>query len=101
MPSGSGMWARWSNTIGDGTFSRIGMISMILAAEALIWICQPRSLTRFDSGSIISDVVAPACAKLNRIPRAPSPCHAPQLGISHRGVDHADTACAPAERDDY
>ena len=50
------------------------MISMILAAGALIWMCQPSSLTRFDSGSIISGVVAPACARLKRMPRAPSPC---------------------------
>src|SRR5271166_4362845 len=53
------MWARWSNTISDGTRSRIGMISMILAAEALIWMCHPSSFTRFESGSIISGVVAP------------------------------------------
>ena len=36
------------------------MITMIVAGEALIWIRQPSSLTRFDSGSIISCVVAPA-----------------------------------------
>jgi hypothetical protein len=67
--SASGMCARWSKTIGDGTRSRIGMISMIFAAGALIWMCHPSSLTRFDSGSIISGVVAPAGAKLKRIPR--------------------------------
>ena len=50
------------------------MTSMILAAGALIWMCQPRSLTRFDSGSIISGVVAPACARLKRIPRTPRAC---------------------------
>jgi len=50
------------------------MISMILAAGALIWMCHPMSLMRFESGSIISGVVAPAWARLNRIPRTPSPC---------------------------
>lgn len=68
------MWARWSKTIGDGTRSRIGITSMIFAAGALIWICQPRSLIRLDSGSIISGVVAPAWARLKRIPRTPSAC---------------------------
>ena len=50
------------------------MISMIFADGALIWMCQPISLIRFDKGSIISGVVAPACARLKRIPRTPSPC---------------------------
>jgi hypothetical protein len=58
------MCARWSNTIGDGTRLRMSFISMILAAGALIWICQPRSFTRFDRGSIISGVVARACARV-------------------------------------
>ena len=48
------------------------MIDMMVAAVALIWMCQPRSFTRFDSGSIISAVVAPACARLKRMPRTPS-----------------------------
>src|SRR5436305_636109 len=34
------------------------MISMILAAGALIWMCHPISLMRFESGSIISGVGA-------------------------------------------
>jgi hypothetical protein len=46
------------------------MISTIFAAGALIWMCQPSSLTRFDSGLIISGVVAPPVARLNRMPRA-------------------------------
>ena len=50
------------------------MTSMIFAAGALIWMCQPRSLILFDRGSIISGVVAPACARLKRIPRTPSAC---------------------------
>ena len=50
------------------------MTSMILAAGALIWMCQPRSLIRLDSGSIISGVVAPTCARLKRMPRTPSAC---------------------------
>ena len=50
------------------------MISMILAGGALIWMCQPRSLTRLDSGSSISGVVAPAWARLKRMPRTPSAC---------------------------
>ena len=48
------MWARWSKTIGDRTRSRIGLISLILAAGTLIWICHPSSFTRLDGGSIIS-----------------------------------------------
>src|SRR5438874_581676 len=36
--------------------------------------CQPSSLTRLDSGSSISGVVAPAWARLKRMPRTPSPC---------------------------
>ena len=59
---------------GDGTLSRIGMIPIIVGAAALIWICQPSSLIRFDSGEIISGVVAPACARLKRMPRAPRLC---------------------------
>ena len=50
------------------------MISTILGAVALIWICHPSSFTRFESGSIISGVVAPACARLKRMPRAPWAC---------------------------
>ena len=50
------------------------MTSMILAAEALIWMCQPSAFTRADSGCIISGVVAPAWARLNRMPRAPMAC---------------------------
>ena len=50
------------------------MTSMILAAAALIWMCQPMSLMRLESGSIISGVVAPACARLKRMPRTPAAC---------------------------
>src|SRR4029453_16538704 len=60
------MWARWSKTIGEGTRSRIGITSMILTAEALIWMCQPRSLTRLDRGSLISGVVAPVRGGLHK-----------------------------------
>src|SRR5262245_5588991 len=84
------MCARWSKTICEGTRSRIGMTSMIFAAGALIWTCQPRSLTRFDSGSIISGVVAPACARLKRIPRTPKPVQEFELFGRHGVVDDRD-----------
>src|SRR5262245_47880555 len=42
--------------------------------RALIWICQPWSLIRLESGSSIWAVVAPAWAKLKRMPRTPSAC---------------------------
>ena len=45
-----------------------------LAAGALIWICQPSSLICLESGSSIWGVVAPAWAKLKRMPRTPSAC---------------------------
>jgi hypothetical protein len=45
-----------------------------LAAGALIWICQPSSLICLESGSSIWGVVAPAWAKLKRLPRTPSAC---------------------------
>ena len=40
------------------------MTSMILAAGALIWMCQPSRLIRFDSGSIMSGMVAPPGAQI-------------------------------------
>ena len=50
------------------------MISMIFDAGALIWMCQPKSFTRLDRGSSISGVVAPAWARLKRMPRTPRAC---------------------------
>ncbi len=47
---------------------------MILAGGALIWMCQPSAFTRADRGCIISGVVAPAWARLKRMPRAPRAC---------------------------
>jgi hypothetical protein len=52
----------------------MGMISTIFTAGALIWMCQPSSWTRFDSGAIISGVLAPPVARLKRMPRAPCSC---------------------------
>ena len=75
-------------------FSRIGMISITVGASALIWICQPSSLTRFDTGSIISGVVARLRQVKTDTARTEA-VHALQLGISDRGVDHNDGACLP------
>src|SRR5882724_1280771 len=99
----------------------MSMIAMMVAEGALIWICQPRSFTRRDRGSIISGVVAPACARLKRMPRTPSPSmrlssvsgtlkrqvetdathaepvHALELGIRHAVVDDRNCARLAAE----
>jgi hypothetical protein len=56
-------------------------------------------LTRFESGSIISGVVAPAGAKLKRMPRA-LPVHVFQLGIRDRVVDDYDGARLRPQRRD-
>ena len=74
------------------------MTSMIFAAGALIWMCQPRSLTRLDSGSIISGVVAPAWARLKRMPRTPSACMRLSSSVGHLSSTTATMRARRSER---
>ncbi len=62
-----------------------------LVASIWIWICQPRSLTRFDSGSSMSSVVAPGL----RVESDAANSEAVQpleLSVADACVDHRDTA---------
>ena len=50
------------------------MTSMIVAADALIWMCQPMSLIALGERLHHFRRVAPAWARLNRMPRTPTAC---------------------------
>ena len=76
------------------------MISWIVFAAALIWMCQPRSLIRFASGSIISGVVTPPCARLKRMPRAPCSCMRLRSASVDAGIDDHDGPCCRPKRGD-
>ena len=69
---------------------------MILAAGALIWMCQPSSLTRLESGSI----GRPGLRQVESDAARTLPMHVFELGIRNRVVNDHDGARLGSERRD-
>src|SRR6266853_518016 len=73
MPAGSGGFARWSNTSGVGRRRSRSASSTICAPSTLNCTCQPRSATRFASGSIMSTLTT-AVAGSPRVKNGDASC---------------------------
>ena len=67
-------------------------IPAICSPSMWICMCQPRSSTRFDSGSIMSAVVAPACDQVEADAAHAEVVQALELGVGHARVDDGDAA---------